>query len=157
MIRIFAALAAIAIGATVVHAQNLDAIKKRRDVMKAIATAGTVNFKMMKGELPFDLAKAQAGLKVYQDEAAKLPTLFPDDSKTGGNTDAAEKIWQAKGEFDAAVNTFLATAKTAAGAITDEASFKKEYPAVFRSCGGCHKDDGGFAPRLSESFKKLNQ
>ena len=47
MIRITAVVAALAIGATAVYAQNLDAIKKRRDVMKAIATAGTVNFNMM--------------------------------------------------------------------------------------------------------------
>jgi cytochrome c556 len=157
MIRVTAVVAAIAIGATAVYAQNLDAVKKRRDVMKAIATAGTVNFNMMKGDVPFDLAKVQAGLKTYQDEAAKLPGLFPDDSKTGGDTDASPKIWQAKGDFDAAVNTFIATAKNAAGVITDEASFKKEYPPVFRSCGGCHKDDGGFAPRLADSFKKLKQ
>src|SRR5215213_735276 len=85
MIRITAVVAAVAIGATAVYAQNLDAIKKRRDVMKAIATAGTVNFNMMKGDIPFDLAKVQAGLKTYQEEATKLPGLFPDDSKTGGD------------------------------------------------------------------------
>ena len=77
MIRITAVVAALAIGATAVYAQNLDAIKKRRDVMKAIATAGTVNFNMMKGDIPFDLAKVQAGLKTYQDEAAKLLCAVP--------------------------------------------------------------------------------
>jgi hypothetical protein len=24
-----------------------------------------------------------------------------------------------------------------------------------RSCGGCHKESDGFAPRLADSFKKL--
>ena len=64
MLRLAALIAALGIGATVVYAQNLDAIKSRRDVMKAIATAGTINFKMMKGEAPFELAKVQDGLKV---------------------------------------------------------------------------------------------
>jgi len=64
MLRLGALIAALGIGATVVYSQNLDAIKSRRDVMKVIATAGTINFKMMKGEAPFELAKVQAGLKV---------------------------------------------------------------------------------------------
>ena len=51
--------------------------------MKAIATAGITNFGMMKGSIPFDLAKLQSGLKLYQDEAPKLKALFPEDSKFG--------------------------------------------------------------------------
>jgi cytochrome c556 len=157
MIRITAVLATIAIGATAVCAQNLDAIKQRREAMRTIASAGTPPFKMVKGEAPFELAAVQAGLKAYQDEAAKLARLFPEDSKTGGDTDASPKIWQARAEFEGAINTFISTAKNAAASITDEASFKREYPAVVRSCGGCHKDEGGFAPRLADSFKKLKQ
>ena len=157
MLRIVAAVAALAIGATAVYAQNLDAIKQRRDAMKNIAKAGTPPFQMMKGQAPFELAKVQAGLKAYQDEGAKLKTLFPADSKTGGDTDASPKIWQAKSEFDAAIDTFIATAKAAAGSIKDEASFKADYPKVAASCGGCHKDTDGFSPRLADSFKKMKQ
>ena len=152
-----ALIAALGIGATVVYAQNLDAIKNRRDVMKAIANAGITNFKMMKGEAPFDLAKVQAGLKIYQDEAAKLKGLFPDDSKTGGDTDASPKIWQERPQFNAAIETFINGAKAAASTIKDEQTFKAEYPKVVTSCGGCHKDSGGFSPRLADSFKKLKQ
>jgi cytochrome c556 len=157
MLRIIATIAALGIGATIVYAQNLDAIKSRRDVMKAIATAGITNFKMMKGEAPFDLAKVQAGLKVYQDEAGKLKGLFPDDSKTGGDTDASPKIWQERPQFNAAIESFINGAKAAASAITDEQTFKAEYPKVVTSCGGCHKDADGFSPRLADSFKKLKQ
>jgi cytochrome c556 len=141
-------------GTIVAYAQNQDAITQRRTVMKNIATAGTPPFKMTRGEEAFDLAKVQAGLKTYQAEAAKLKNLFPDNSKTG-ETDAKPKIWSARAEFNAAIDTFIATARTAAGAIKDEATFKAEYPKVIRSCGGCHKDSDGFAPRLADSFKKL--
>jgi cytochrome c556 len=155
MLRIAAVIAAVVVGATVVNAQNLDTIKQRREAMRAIAKAGSGPFKMSKGELPFELAPVQAGLKAYQEQASKLKGLFPEDSKTGGNTDASPKIWQARGEFESAVDTFIATAKKAAGAIKDEASFKVEYQNVVRSCGGCHKETDGFAPRLGDSFKKL--
>ena len=157
MLRIVAAVAALGIGATIAYAQNLDAIKNRRDVMKAIANAGITNFKMMKGEAPFDLAKVQAGLKIYQDEAAKLKGLFPDDSKTGGDTDASPKIWQERPQFNAAIESFINGAKAAASTIKDEQTFKAEYPKVVTSCGGCHKDADGFSPRLVDSFKKLKQ
>jgi cytochrome c556 len=157
MLRIVTTFAALGIGVTVVYAQNLDAIKNRRDVMRAIATAGITNFKMMKGEAPFDLAKVQAGLKIYQDEAVKLKDLFPDDSKTGGDTDASPKIWQERPQFNAAIETFINGAKAAASTIKDEQTFKAEYPKVVTSCGGCHKDADGFSPRLADSFKKLKQ
>ena len=155
MLRIASAVIALGIGVTLAYAQNLEVIKQRRDVMKAIATAGIANFKMLRGQAPFDLATVQAGLKVYQAEAVKLKGLFPDDAKTGGDTDASPKIWQLRPEFEAAVDTFVNGAKTAAGAITDEATFKTEYPKVVASCGGCHKDADGFSPRLADSFKKL--
>lgn len=156
-LRLVAAFAALALGATMVWAQNLDAIKQRREVMKEIAKAGTPPFKMSKGEIPFDLAKVEAGLKTYQEQASKLKGLFPEESKTGGNTDASPKIWANLTAFGQEVDTFIATAKAAAGAIKDEATFKAEYPKVVRSCGGCHKETDGFAPRLAESFKKLSQ
>jgi cytochrome c556 len=156
MLRVLAAVAALATGATVVLAQNADIIKQRREAMRAIAKAGSPPFKMFKGELAFDLAPVQAGLKTYQEQGAKLKGLFPEDSQKG-ETDAAPKIWQKKGEFEAAIDTFINTAKTAESAIKDEATFKAEYQKVVQSCGGCHKESDGFSPRLAESFKKMQE
>jgi cytochrome c556 len=149
-------LAVLGGGTIAAYAQSQDAITQRRLAMRAIATAGTPPFKMSKGEEPFDLAKVQAGLKAYQTEGAKLKNLFPDNSKAG-DTEAAAKIWTARAEFNAAIDTFIATAKSAAETIKDEASFKAGYPKVLASCGGCHKEADGFAPRLGDSFKRLKQ
>jgi cytochrome c556 len=156
MLRVFAVLAALAVCTTIVVAQNLDAIKQRQEAMGAIAKAGSPPFKMLKGDVAFDLATVQAALKTYQEQAAKLKSLFPEDSKTGGDTDAQPKIWQARAEFDKAIDTFIVTARDAANSIKDEASFKAEYPNVTKSCGGCHKSSDGFSPALSESLKRLN-
>lgn len=150
-------LSVLAMGTTLAYAQNLDPIEKRRAAMKAIATAGTPPFQMMKGTVPLDLAKVQAALKTYQDEGAKLKTLFPQDSKSGGGTDASAKIWHERAAFDKAIDTFVSIAATAAPLIKDEQSFKAEYPKVAASCGGCHKDADGFSPGLGESMKKLKQ
>jgi len=77
MLRIAAALAALAVGATMVWAQNLEVIKQRREVMRAIAKASVVNFKMSKGETPFDLATVQSNLKTMQDQISKFKRLVP--------------------------------------------------------------------------------
>jgi cytochrome c556 len=152
-----AAATALAVGATTVLAQNLEVIKQRRDLMKTIATASAANFKMMKGNAPFDLANVQASLKMYQAEMPKYKGLFPDDSKTGGDTDASPRIWQARPEFEAAIDKLVATAREAASAIKDEATLKTEYPKVVDACNNCHKPADGFSPRLADSFKKLSQ
>jgi cytochrome c556 len=159
MLRIATAFAALAVGATVVWAQNLEVIKQRREVMRTIAKASSVNFKMSKGETPFDLATVQSNLKTMQDQIGKFKDLFPDDSKTGGNTDADASIWEKRAEFNKAVDNYVAAAGNAAGAIKDEASLKTEYPKLARDgCGGCHKStNDGFSPALADSFKKLQQ
>ena len=151
-----AGLSVFVLGTTLVYAQNLEPIEKRRAAMKAIAKAGSPPFQMLKGTAPFELAKVQATLKTFQDEAAKLKTLFPEDSKSGGDTDATPKIWQERAAFDKAIDTFVSIAGTAATLIKDEEAFKAEYPKVGASCGGCHKEGDGFAPRLGVSLKKLN-
>ncbi len=159
MLRIMAVVTALAVGATAVWAQNVEAIKQRREAMRAIAKTSVVNFKMSKGETPFDLATVQSNLKTMQDQMGKFKDLFPDNSKTGGDTDADASIWEKRADFNKAVDNYVAAARTAASAIKDAASLKTEYPKLVKDgCGGCHKDtDDGFTLRLSDSFKKLQK
>ncbi|MEQ1614402.1 MAG: cytochrome c [Hyphomicrobiaceae bacterium] len=138
MIRILSVVAAIAVGATAVYAQSA-AIGQRKEVLKTFGGAMKDPSGMMKGEVPFDLAKVQASLKTLADGAPKLPALFPDDSKTGGETQALPVIWEKKAEFVGGFKKLEADAKTAAGAIKDEASFKTEWPKIGANCGACHK------------------
>lgn len=154
MLRFVAVAATIAVGATAVYAQNLNVIKERREAMQAVGGAGAPNFKMMKGDMPFDLATVQKGLKTMHDTASKFKGLFPDDAKSGGGSDAAAKIWTARADFNAVVDKWAGDLKAASEAIKDEASFKATYPKIAESCGGCHKAEDGFTIRLGESFKK---
>jgi cytochrome c556 len=138
MLRIVSVAAILAVGATAVFAQSA-AIKDRKELFKQIGGAAKVGGPMMKGEVPFDLAKVQASLKVYSDNAKKLKDLFPDDSKTGGDTEALPIIWEKKADFMAGFDKFAKDATDAGAAIKDEASFKTEWPKVMANCGGCHK------------------
>jgi cytochrome c556 len=140
MLRIVAALVLLALGAGVVEAQNTAAIKQRQDIMKAQAGALKDPAAMLKGDAPFDLAKVQASLKTLQELAAKVKPLWTEDSKTGGNTRALPAVWKDLNGYLGRFDAMASSAKAAATAIKDEASFKTAFPKVLGSCGGCHKE-----------------
>src|SRR5262245_32298604 len=87
MIRFVVATAGIlSVMPTVVLAQESvsPTIKERQQLMKGQGAALKEPAAMFKGEAPFDLAKVQAAFKSLRQSAAKAPSLFPNDSKTGG-------------------------------------------------------------------------
>jgi cytochrome c556 len=139
MFRVVAVATVLVLGAGVVQAQNTAVIKQRQELMKGFGQATRAPTAIVKGEAPFDLAKVKASLKVFQENSAKLKTLWPEDSKTGENTRALPKIWADK-DFLTWFDGFAKDAKAAEAAIKDEASFKAQWPKVVEYCGSCHKD-----------------
>ena len=117
---------------------DADAIAQRRALMKSNGEAAKTLAGMLKGA-PFDLAAAQASLKTFADVGTKMPSLFPEDSKTGGGTQALSSIWENKSDFEARFATFGKDATAALAAVSDEASFKANVPKIFQNCGGCHE------------------
>ncbi len=139
MLRIVAVVAALAVGATAVWAQNAAGIAARKDAMKGFGGAFKAPGAMAKGEAPFELPKVQASLKTIQETAAKAKGLFGDDTKTG-ETDALPVAFEKKADLFARFDKLGADAKAAAAAIKDEATFKAEWPKIGANCGGCHKE-----------------
>jgi len=137
MIRTAFVLAGLGLGLTAVMAQS-NPIAERQQAMKALGAATREGAAMAKGEAPFDSAKAQAVFKTYAETAKKAPTLFPDSSKTGGETTAAPKIWEDQAGFKAAFVKFESDA--AAGAtVTSLDGFRTAFGAATKNCGGCHE------------------
>jgi cytochrome c556 len=116
-----------------------DVIAQRRALMHDDGIAAKKLFDMANGKAPFDLAIAQASLKTLADGAEKSPLLFPDDSKTGGDTAALPAIWENKADFNARFAKFSRDVAAAIAATRDEASFKVVAPAVFENCSSCHE------------------
>lgn len=100
MIR--SALAAIVVvaGASFAFAQG-DPVAQRIDLMKQVGEAAKAPSAMMKGEVPFDLAKVQETLAVYQRVAKEIWPLFPESAKTGKDSTAVPAIWESRADFDA--------------------------------------------------------
>lgn len=130
-------VAALAVSSGAVLAQSA-AIGERQTILKGFGDATKDPGGMLRGQVPFDLAKVHTALNTYVAGAKKLPTLFPDDSKTGGKTAALPAIWEEKDKFTAIFTKLGADATAALASIKDEASFKAEMPKVLGNCGACH-------------------
>jgi cytochrome c556 len=139
MIRIVLAALAVALGITVVVAQS-DPIAARKALMKKNGEEAKIGTAMVKGEAPFDLAKMQTMFATFADSATKMPALFPDNSKTGGETAALPAIWENKADFDARMANFGKNANAAKAEIKDAATFKAKWGGFAKdNCGGCHE------------------
>lgn len=134
-ILVAAAAFATALAATAVMAQT-DVVKQRETLMKEFGNVTKPVGGMLRGSVPFDLAAVQAALDAYAKNAKALPALFPAGS--GEGSDALPSVWERQAEFDALFAKLATDATAAKTAITDEASFKANFPGVIRSCGTCH-------------------
>lgn len=125
---------------TAAWAQNTDVIAARQEIYKGFGEKTKPIGAMLKGDAPFDLPTVKAALQTYVDGTAKLPSLFPPDSKTGHDTAALPAIWDNKSDFEGRFAKLGADAKAALGTITDQASFTTIMPKVLGECGACHKE-----------------
>ena len=138
MIRLTVVGAVLAIGATAVFAQG-DPIAQRKAIMKANGDATRAGNQMVKGEVPFDLAKAKDILQTYAKAADTMPSYFPENSKTGGDTAALPAVWEKQAEFRKRFDDWGADIKKASAQTKDLDSFKDAFGTVTKACGGCHE------------------
>ena len=75
----------------------------------------------------------------FIDAANKMPNLFPEKSKTGGDTSASPEIWQHMDDVKARFEKLAAESKAAQASIKDLDGFKAAYRNVAQICDGCHE------------------
>jgi cytochrome c556 len=138
MIRTLLGSLVIIAGVTAALAQS-DPIAARRNIMKENGAATRTGTQMVKGEIPFDLAKAKEILQTYANAADKMHTYYPENSKTGGETTASPRIWENQAEFRKRFDDWAADIKKASAQTKDLDSFKEAFGTVTKACGGCHE------------------
>ena len=140
--RVKTALVVLALGvgfAGVAFAAG-DPIQMRRDIMHSNQQAAKTIFTMIRGMVPYDATKAAAAMKTLQDDMAVFPTLFPEGSDKGGNTQASPAIWQNMEDFKARAAKLAADAKVAEAAAPNGLdAFKAAAGVIGQDCGGCHE------------------
>lgn len=135
-------VAAVALLTTTVAvtAQPADPIATRQALMKSNGKSIGAAMKMLKGEEPFDAAKAQTIVADMHGVAMKFGNYFPATSQTGGNTEASPAIWTKPADFKAALVKFqndTAAAMAAKPATLD--ALKAAMGPVGGNCRSCHE------------------
>ena len=128
------------LGITAASAQSCqDVIDKRQTLMKHSSDEAKIGSSMIKGETPFDLAKVQEIYATFATDAAAMPTLFPDCSKTGDHTTAGPAIWDRSDDFKATIAKFTADIKAAQSSTKDLDGLKTNFQTIGKDCGSCHQ------------------
>ena len=138
MIRTALVVAMFAFGATALVAQS-DPMAARKALMKSNGDQNRVATDMLEAKRPFSLDDAKKVFATFAEAGEKAPALFPDDSKTGGDTAALPPIWENKADFNARLAKFASESKAAMDATKDLDSFKIQITEVRKNCGGCHQ------------------
>lgn len=132
--------AVLVLGVTAASAQSCqDTIDKRQTLMKRSADLAKAGSAMIKGDAPFDLDKTKEIFAAFADDAAQMPKLFPDCSKTGDHTTAGPAIWDRPDDFKTAIAKFAADVKAAQDSTKDLDSLKTNFQTVGKDCGSCHQ------------------
>jgi cytochrome c556 len=130
---------ALACSAGAALAQS-DPVKEREHLMKENDAHAKVVVPMMRGQRPFDAKAVEAAFAQWAETAQKLPSLFPDNAKTGGDNRASPKIWENKKDFEEKAAAFgKAVADNRAKAVASLDGLKAAVPLVGEACDNCHK------------------
>ena len=138
MKRIVLAAAMIAAGVTAVVAQS-DPIAARKALMKGNNDNARNLVRITRGEQPYDAAKVNAAFAQWAETAQKFGALFPDNSKTGGETKATPKVWQTRSDFDAKIAAFAKAVADNRDKAKNVEEVKVALAAVGKTCDGCHE------------------
>lgn len=119
-------------------AQSSEFIVERQNAMKAVGQAARAATQLVRGDA-YEPAKAIEAMTAMEAASAKYPTLFPDNTKEGGNTRAAPRIWEDKAGFQAANARFIADIQAAKASANDKAAFSAAFGKVGANCNACHE------------------
>lgn len=139
-VRTILAVLAVALSVGAAIAQQ-DPVTMRENLMKENNKHAIAVVRMMRGQTPFDAAEVDTAFTQWADTAQKLPGLFPENSKTGGDNRASPKIWLNKKDFDAKAAAFAkAVAETHDKAKSSLEGLRVAIPVVGKACDNCHED-----------------
>ena len=116
-----------------------DPIAERKALMKTVGFSTKMAGAMVKGEAPFDAVKAELAMRAINAAATGLPHLFPESSKTGGETEASPKIWEDMSGFLKQADSLRESAGQAIEAAKDAGTFKTAFGEVTKNCKSCHE------------------
>jgi len=138
--KLLVVIAIMMLGVTAASAQSCqDVINTRQTLMKKSIAMARLAASMIKGDVPFDLAKTKEIFAAFANDASQLPSLFPECSKTGDHTRASAAIWEHPADFKARIAKFAADIKAAQDSTKDLDTFKAGFQSIGKNCNSCHE------------------
>ena len=142
MARLAFLLSALVLGTSAGGAQS-DPIQERNALMKVSWREGiSPLLRIVRGREKYDQAKVDAAFATMGENAAKLPPLWPPESKVSDpKTDyySSPKVWENKTDFDQRLAKFAEEVKASGPKVKNLASLKVAYQSVNATCDGCHE------------------
>jgi cytochrome c556 len=143
MIRTLSAIVVIGLAVSVATAQQ-NPVAARKQLMKDNGDQAKIGAAMIKGETPFDLAKADKIFATFEDTAVKTPALFQENSIDEATADdpytASPEIWENMEDFKARLAKLGSDAKAAKSSVKNLDTFKAAFGNIGKNdCGGCHE------------------
>jgi cytochrome c556 len=143
MVRVVLAVAVAAVSVTVVSAQS--SVLPSTAAMKEMSQPmyGVLN-RRVKGEMPYDQAKANEAIAKLANAAPKIPQAFPATSKGKTSPDtrysASPKVWENRADFEEYATNLAKAIADNRGKVTSLEGLKAAYPQINDACNGCHQD-----------------
>ena len=138
--KILVVLAVLLLGVTAAAAQSCqDIIDKRQALMKRNADMAKIGSAMIKGDTPFDLAKAKEIFATLPRTRRQCRHCFRIVRRPASTPRSAPAIWDKTADFKAAQDKFSADVKAAQDNLKDLDTFKAGFQSVGKDCGGCHQ------------------
>lgn len=122
-----------------------DAIKARQGYYQVVRLNAGILVAMVKGEAPYDAAKAKAAADnlMIMTSLNKDAFWIPGTSKEElpGKTRALKKIWDSYPAIGEKAKAYKEAVTAVAGAVDDGLDgLKKTIPALGKSCKACHEE-----------------
>ena len=141
IVRALVVVAAVAMGATAVVAQQ-EVATQQQNLMKSQAKGlyGVLS-RTARGQSPYDQAAIDAALTQMEADVGKIAAVFTVNPKTwiaDAQYGPSPKIWENKADFDSKIPAVLAAIKGVKGKTTDAASTKVAFDEINAKCNGCH-------------------
>jgi cytochrome c556 len=115
-----------------------DPIHQRQELMKNNQEQMRALTGMSRGQVPFNVAMAQAALQQIEQNARLIPSLFLAGSEQG-STAALPIILERKADFDARAAKLEQDAKAALAGVSSQASLQAAIQQIGQNCGACHE------------------
>lgn len=116
-------------------------IEQRQALMKKNGDAAKTAGDMVKGEVAYDADAAAEAMQTIAANMEELPTLFPEGSETGFETEAKETIWADREGFEARAAKLHEEAEAAAAAAEEGLdAFKVAFGTATQNCKACHDE-----------------